>query len=156
MALKRLTNEYKKILKEPNYYYSICPTDNMLVWNFIMIGPADTFYENGIFPGVIEFSEKYPIEPPRVKFNNMIHPNVHNNGYVCISILHEGSDRFGYEKDFERWSPSHGVDSIMMSIISILSDPNFQSPANLAVSVMWKDKPDEYKKKIYKLVSESL
>ena len=102
-----------------------------------------------IFPSV------YPSKPPQVIFNNILHPNIYKNGQVCISILHEGSDQFGYEKDIERWSPTHGINTIMLSIISMLSAPNFESPANLDASVLWKDNPTEYKKKIYELVSLS-
>jgi ubiquitin-conjugating enzyme E2 G1 len=156
MALKRLTNELKNINKDPNYYYSVHPDDNnFLKWIFIIIGPVDTIYEGGIFKGIINFPKNYPIEPPHIIFNNMIHPNVYSNGDVCISILHRGSDQYGYEKDFERWSPTHGVDSIMMSIISMLSDPNFESPANIAHSKLWREEPELYKQKIYKLVAES-
>ena len=106
-----------------------------------------------MFDGIIQFSDKYPIEPPKVRFNKIIHPNIHKNGDVCISILHQGRDVYGYEKDFERWTPSHGVDSIMMSIISMLSEPNFESPANIDYSKMWKDEPDTYKKLVYNLVA---
>jgi ubiquitin-conjugating enzyme E2 G1 len=37
--------------------------------------------------------------PPKMKFISEIwHPNVHENGDVCISILHApGEDSFGYE-----------------------------------------------------------
>jgi ubiquitin-conjugating enzyme E2 G1 len=156
MALKRLMNEYKTIKKDPNYYYSVSPSEeNFLNWSFSIIGPNDTIYEGGIFKGNIIFKEDYPIRAPKVNFINIIHPNVHNNGDVCISILHEGSDSWGYENDVERWNPSHGVDSIMISIISMLSDPNFESPANVTYSVLWKDNPEEYKKLVYKLVSQS-
>ena len=156
MALKRLMNEYKNIKKDPNYYYSVNPSEeNFLQWNFNIIGPSDTIYEGGIFTGSIIFNENYPIRAPKVNFNKIIHPNVHHNGDVCISILHEGSDSWGYENDVERWNPSHGVDSIMISIISMLSDPNFDSPANVDSSVLWKNNPKEYKKIIYSLVSES-
>ncbi len=156
MALKRLMNEYKTIKKDPNYYYSVSPSEeNFLNWSFSIIGPNDTIYEGGIFKGNIIFKEDYPIRAPKVNFINIIHPNVHNNGDVCISILHEGSDSWGYENDVERWNPSHGVDSIMISIISMLSDPNFESPANVTYSVLWKDNPEEYKKLVYKLVAQS-
>ena len=156
MAFKRLTSELKQITKEPNYFYSIIPRENnFLIWEFILIGPSDTLYEGGMFSGNIMFSEKYPIEPPKVKFNNMIHPNIHKTGEICISILHEGKDLYGYEKDYERWNPSHGVDSIMMSIISMLSEPNFQSPANIEYSKLWKDEPDKYKQIVYKLVANT-
>jgi|SaaInlStandDraft_5_1057022.scaffolds.fasta_scaffold01354_10 ubiquitin-protein ligase len=156
MALKRLNKELKIFKNEESGYYSIEPSeDNFLVWNFIIFGPCDTLYENGLFKGKITFTKDYPIKPPGVKFNNMIHPNVYQTGEVCISILHEGIDSHGYESAIERWSPTHNVNTIMMSIISLLSDPNFDSPANIDASVMWKNKPDDYKKKIYKLVEDS-
>jgi ubiquitin-protein ligase len=154
-TIKRLHNEYKLIMKDPNYLYSVSPTENFLVWDFIIIGPSDTLYEGGIFKGKIQFPETYPIKPPIITFNKMIHPNVYSNGQVCISILHEGVDNHNYEKDYERWSPSQGVDSIMLSIISMLSDPNFESPANVDHSKLWKDTPTEYRKLIYKFISET-
>lgn len=154
MALKRLTSELKQIIKEPNYFYSIQPDENnFLIWNFILIGPNDSYYEGGMFDGRIEFPNDYPIYPPTVIFNNILHPNIHTTGQVCISILHHGTDRYGYEKDYERWNPSHGVDSIMMSILSMISEPNFESPANIDCSKLWKDEPDKYKQMIYKLVN---
>ncbi len=156
MAMKRLKQEYKSICKDINTFYSISPSeDDFLKWDFIVIGPPDTIYEGGMFSGCIVFPSNYPISPPIVYFNNIIHPNVHDNGKVCISILHEGVDRWGYEKSYERWTPTHTVDSIMISIISMLSDPNFESPANTNYSVLWKDKPNEYKKMIYHLVAKT-
>jgi ubiquitin-conjugating enzyme E2 G1 len=156
MAFKRLTLELKQIIKDPNYFYSIKPRENnFLIWEFILIGPSETIYEGGMFKGMITFTEKYPIEPPKVTFDNIIHPNIQKSGEVCISILHQGIDRYGYEKDSERWTPSHSVDSIMMSIISMLSEPNFESPANIDYSKLWKENPTEYKKIIYKLVKST-
>ena len=155
MAIKRLCTELKDILKEPNYYYSCAPTDSMLIWDFTMIGPPDTLYENGIFTGIINFSQSYPIKPPTVVFNNILHPNIYTTGNVCISILHEGTDVYGYEKDYERWNPSQNINSIMLSILSMLSAPNFESPANIDASVLWKENPSKYEAMIYKLVSKS-
>ena len=154
MAFKRLATELKQINKEPNYFYSIKPREsNFLIWEFILLGPSDTFYEGGIFDGTIEFPQEYPINPPKVIFKNILHPNINKNGEVCISILHQGRDQYGYEKDYERWNPGHGVDSIMMSIISMLSEPNFESPANVEYSKLWKDEPEQYKQMIYNLVA---
>ena len=156
MAFKRLASELKQINKDPNYFYSVLPDENnFLMWNFILIGPQETLYEGGMFDGKIYFPSNYPIQPPLIKFNNIIHPNIHPTGEVCISILHQGTDQYGYEKDYERWNPSHGVDSIMMSIISMLSEPNFESPANIKYSKLWKDEPDEYEELIYKLVAKT-
>lgn len=63
---------------------------------------------------------------------------VDKNGNVCISILHEpGDDRFGYEKASERWLPVHTVETILISVISMLADPNDESPANVDAAVCY-------------------
>jgi len=57
-------------------------------------------------------------------------------GDVCISILHPpGEDQWGYEQASERWLPVHTVESILVSVISMLSSPNDESPANLDAAV---------------------
>jgi ubiquitin-conjugating enzyme E2 G1 len=155
MAIKRLGLEYKKYMKDPYSLYILSMDDNLLEWNFTIFGPEDTLYEGGIFTGIISFTINYPNKAPKVKFNNIIHPNIYKSGEVCISILHDGEDNYGYEKINERWSPAQNVNSIMLSIISMLSDPNFDSPANIDATVLWKDSPEKYKLKIYKLVADS-
>lgn len=61
---------------------------------------------------------------------------VSKEGDVCISILHEpGEDKFGYEKPEERWLPIHTVESILLSVISMIADPNDESPANVDAAV---------------------
>ena len=62
--------------------------------------------------------------------------SVHADGEVCISILHEpGEDKYGYERAEERWLPVHTVETIMLSVISMLADPNDSSPANVDAAV---------------------
>lgn len=65
-----------------------------------------------------------------------LHFSVEKNGDVCISILHEpGDDKWGYEKASERWLPVHTVETILISVISMLADPNDESPANVDAAV---------------------
>lgn len=66
------------------------------------------------------------------------------NGVVCISILHPpGEDQLNQQETAdERWRPILGVESILVSVISMLSDPNDESPANIdaavrQVTVVW-------------------
>ena len=157
MAIRRLQSELTQINKDPNYFYSVTPNEpNFLEWKFLMIGPPDTFYEGGIFKGQLMFPKEYPNRPPKLKFtSNMYHPNIYTDGRVCISILHEGVDEYGYESVTERWNPSHSVNTILMSIVSMLGFPNFDSPANVDASKEWKESINTFKKKIYKIVSES-
>ena len=55
---------------------------------------------------------------------------------MCISILHEpGDDTYGYEKAEERWLPVHTVETICISVISMLADANDESPANVDAAV---------------------
>ena len=62
-----------------------------------------------------------------------------SSGEVCISILHEpGEDKWGYEKPEERWLPVHTVETILISVISMLADPNDESPANVDAAVSMK------------------
>ena len=69
-----------------------------------------------------------------IKFHLKI---VDKNGDVCISILHEpGDDKYGYEKAAERWLPVHTVETILLSVISMLADPNYESPANVDAAVI--------------------
>lgn len=66
----------------------------------------------------------------------IINVPVEKNGDVCISILHEpGDDKWGYEKASERWLPVHTVETILISVISMLADPNDESPANVDAAV---------------------
>jgi ubiquitin-conjugating enzyme E2 G1 len=157
MAVRRLMSELKEINKDPNYFFSVLPNeDNFMEWSFIMIGPPDTFYEGGIFEGILNFPKEYPNHPPKLKFiTNIYHPNIYQNGNVCISILHEGVDEYEYESVNERWNPSQSVNTILLSILSILGCPNFDSPANIDASLEWKKSKDTYKKKIFKLVYET-
>ena len=157
MALKRLQNELRQLLKEPNTFFSLFPQDkNFFVWDIILVGPPETIFEGAIIKAEITFPVDYPNKAPKFRFiSNLFHPNIYTNGNVCISILHEGIDEFGYESVSERWNPSQSVNSILISILSMLSAPNFESPANVDASKMWRDNFEDYKKIVYKMVSDS-
>ena len=157
MSLKRLHSELKELTKEPNNLFSVGPCeDNFYKWNIIMIGAPDTIFDGAIIKAYIEFSKDYPNKAPSFIFiTPLFHPNIYTDGKVCISILHEGIDETGYENISERWNPSQSVNSILISIISMLSSPNLDSPANVDASNLWKNNYDAYKKIIYNMVSIS-
>ena len=154
-ALKRIASEYKSHIK--NEYYDIIPNEtNMFKCTGILFGPVDTCFQGGIWSFEINFPNEYPIKPFEFKFtSNFPHPNIYPDGKVCISILHEGKDEWGYEDISERWNPSHSVNSVLMSILSMLPNPNFESPANVDASVMWRSNWDKYKKIIYGIVANN-
>ena len=82
---------------------------NMYEWQ--VMGPQGTSYEGGVFKAQLIFPESYPQQPPKMRFTSkMWHPNIYDDGTVCISILHApGEDQYGYERAAERWLPHRGV-----------------------------------------------
>lgn len=113
--------------------------------------------EGGFFKAHLHFPKEYPLRPPRMKFVTEIwHPNIEKNGDVCISILHEpGDDKWGYEKASERWLPVHTVETILISVISMLADPNDESPANVDAAKEWRESYPEFKRKVARCVRKS-
>jgi ubiquitin-conjugating enzyme E2 G2 len=74
---------------------------------------------------------------------------VYPDGKVCISILHPpGDDPNQYELASERWSPIQSVEKILISVMSLLAEPNDESPANLDAAKMWRDNRPAYEKRV--------
>lgn len=76
--------------------------------------------------------------PLEFRFNRPIwHPNIYDTGDLCISILHSGGDdEVSGEKGSERWSPAQRVETVLLSILSLLDDAEPSSPANVEAGKM--------------------
>ena len=98
------------------------------------------------------FPNNYPYKPPDFRFlKPLYHPNVYPDGRLCISILHQpGEDEMSGETAAERWSPVQSVESVLISILSLLDDAETSSPANVDASVMLRQNTDQFKKMIKK------
>ena len=118
-SLKRLIKELKKLNKEPVDNCSAAPISDsdMYLWCATIMGPKDTPYQNGVFNLEILFTRDYPIKPPQVRFKTKIfHPNIDSSGGICIDILKDA------------WNPLLSVRTILLSICSLLNDPNPKDP----------------------------
>lgn len=93
---------------------SAFPQDgNLLSWTGTIKGPEDTYYDGLTFKLSLEFPSNYPMSPPTVLFTTpMFHPNVDMSGRICLDIL----------KD--KWSAVYNVQSILLSLQSLLGEPN--------------------------------
>jgi len=157
-AAKLLQNQFKKIQSDPVEGIAVeLKDDNLYEWRVFIEGPKETFYEGGIFQLSMKFPSDYPMSPPVVSFvSDFWHPNVYNDGKVCISILHPpGVDEMSGELPGERWLPTQTVTTILLSIISLLNGPNFSSPANVDASVEWRKHPDAYRERIHGIVEKA-
>jgi len=137
--------------------YTELVNDNLFEWKCFIEGPKDTPFQGGIFQALLTFPDDYPMMPPKMQFiSEFWHPNVYPDGKVCISILHEpGDDPMSGEQSSERWRPTQTVTSILLSVISMLSDPNISSPANVDASVEFRDKKVAFSDRVKKLSEKS-
>ncbi|EHS63125.1 Ubiquitin-conjugating enzyme E2 2 [Puccinia graminis f. sp. tritici] len=142
---RRLIRDFKRLSSDPPGGISGAPCpDNIMIWNAVIFGPADTPFEDGTFRLILTFDESYPNKPPTVKFlSKMFHPNVYANGELCLDILQN------------RWSPTYDVAAILTSVQSLLHDPNPNSPANAEAANLYRDNMKDYIKKVRATVEAS-
>ncbi|GLH15758.1 Ubiquitin-conjugating enzyme E2-17 kDa [Gryllus bimaculatus] len=135
---KRVLKDLQKLEEEPPAGVSAAPNEhNVMEWNAIIIGPGDTPFEDGIFRLTLKFTELYPNEPPKVRFlSEIFHPNVYCDGSICLDVLGE------------HWSPAYDATTILLSIQSLLGDPNPNSPANYEAATLFIENIKEYRKKV--------
>lgn len=159
-AKKRLLKEYQQLIKDPPPGIIAGPIseDNIFLWECLIEGPQDTIYENGVFTVILSFPKDYPLGPPEMRFDPpLLHPNIYPDGNVCISILHSpGDDPNYYESHEERWSPIQSIEKILLSVISILSDPNVESVANINASILWRENKEEFTRQVKEHIKNSL
>jgi len=150
MAEKILMNEYKDLSKETWTNISLID-ENIFSWSvaLIVLNP-DSLYYGGYFKCRMTFPMNYPYAPPEFRFERPLwHPNVYTDGRLCISILHQpGDDIMSGESAGERWSPVQRVESVLISVLSLLDDAEVSSPANVDAGVMLRKDPAAYKEKV--------
>jgi ubiquitin-conjugating enzyme E2 D/E len=136
MLLQRIFNEYKDINNNDYGLSAHMTEEDPTKWTIIFFGPSETSFENGVFKLVINFKGKYPFEPPMCHFQTKIyHPNIDISGRICLDILRSN------------WSPALSVAQLVLSIISLLTDPNPASPLNGEAAQLYLNNKDAYKLK---------
>jgi len=91
--------------------------NDLFNWEGVLFGPPDSPFSGGVFKVSIQFPSDYPFKPPRVTFNTKIyHPNINTNGFICLDILKQN------------WSPALTISKVLLSILSMLTDPNPKDP----------------------------
>lgn len=150
---KELTDPKKAI---PSFHITLAD-DDIYQWNVgVMVLSDDSPFHGGYFKAVMNFPQDYPYSPPTFRFTPAIyHPNVYSDGLLCISILHRSGDEQSGEADEETWSPAQTVESVLISIVSLLSSPNISSPANVDASVDWRKDKTKYEEIVKRQVEES-
>ncbi|MED6281090.1 hypothetical protein CHARACLAT_017728 [Characodon lateralis] len=95
----------------------------------------DSPYQGGVFFLTIHFPTDYPFKPPKVAFTTRIyHPNINSNGSICLDILRS------------QWSPALTISKVLLSICSLLCDPNPDDPLVPEIARIYKTDPVRYNK----------
>lgn len=143
---RELTNPKRSI---PSFHISLID-DDIYHWSVgVMILSEDSPYHGGYFKAQMDFPFDYPYSPPKFRFTPAIfHPNVYRDGNTCISILHRSGDTASGEPDGETWNPVQTVESVLISIVSLLTDPNINSPANVDAAVAWRKNREAYNRQV--------
>ncbi|KAF3689588.1 Ubiquitin-conjugating enzyme E2 R2 [Channa argus] len=159
---KALMMELKSLQEQPveGFRITLVEESDLYNWEVAIFGPPNTLYEGGYF----KVGKKHCIVTNDKISNTLFYVTRHmffsfQNGDVCISILHPPvDDPQSGELPSERWNPTQNVRTILLSVISLLNEPNTFSPANVDASVMfrkWRDskgKDKEYAEIIRKQV----
>jgi ubiquitin-conjugating enzyme E2 D/E len=129
VLLKRITNELNDLNKNPISNCSAGPCgDDITHWKATLFGPEGTPYHNGVFELDIEFTSEYPFKPPNVHFiTRIFHCNISSNGSICLDLLKKN------------WSPALSIGKLLLSICSLLADPNPNDPLVPDIATMLKN-----------------
>jgi ubiquitin-conjugating enzyme E2 D/E len=134
MSTKRIQRELLEFQKDAPENCSAGPRgENIYVWDALIIGPSDSPYAGGMFKLEIHFANDYPFKPPKIIFLTKIyHPNISPSGSICLDIL----------KD--KWSPALTISKVLLSISSLLTDPNPNDPLVPDVADVYMKNRDQY------------
>uniref|UniRef100_A0A7N5ZRP9 UBC core domain-containing protein n=1 Tax=Anabas testudineus TaxID=64144 RepID=A0A7N5ZRP9_ANATE len=126
--IKRVQQELQDLQRDPPAQCSAGP-------KCIICVQGDSPYQGGVFFLTIHFPTDYPFKPPKVAFTTKIyHPNINSNGSICLDILRS------------QWSPALTVSKVLLSICSLLCDPNPDDPLVPDIAHIYKNDKDKYNK----------
>eukprot|EP00356_Strombidium_inclinatum_P008189 CAMPEP_0170487798 /NCGR_PEP_ID=MMETSP0208-20121228/6526_1 /TAXON_ID=197538 /ORGANISM="Strombidium inclinatum, Strain S3" /LENGTH=149 /DNA_ID=CAMNT_0010762195 /DNA_START=30 /DNA_END=479 /DNA_ORIENTATION=+ len=134
-ALKRIQKELIDLGKDPPANCSAGPIDekDQYHWQATIMGPDDSPYAGGVFFLNIHFPTDYPFKPAKINFTTRIyHPNINSNGSICLDILKE------------QWSPALTISKVLLSISSLLTDPNPDDPLVPEIAHIYKTDKSKY------------
>jgi len=133
LAIKRIMDEYQDLNHNDYGMSAKMNEDDPTKWVIYFFGPPETLYEGGVFKLTVDFTNKYPYEPPTCKFiTKVFHPNINSSGAICLDILKSN------------WIPSLSIAKLIMSIISLLTDANPQSPLNGEAAQLYMNNREAY------------
>ncbi|RMZ79795.1 hypothetical protein DV738_g3222, partial [Chaetothyriales sp. CBS 135597] len=121
--LKRIRHEHRMLSTSlPPTIYVRGYESNLSLLRCLIIGPADTPYENAPFLIDLVLPPNYPAHPPKAHFHSWtsglgrINPNLYEEGRICLSLL----GTWPGESEEESWSDSATLLQLLVSIQGLI------------------------------------
>lgn len=96
-----------------------------------IVGGDESPYKGGVFKLEIRVPDRYPFEPPHVKFLTPIyHPNIDAGGRICLDVLKMPPKG--------NWKPSSNISTVLLSIQLLMNEPNPDDPLMEDISQQYK------------------
>lgn len=100
----------------------------------------DSPYEHGIFQLEIVIPEKYPFDPPRLRFiTKVYHPNIDEAGRVCLDLLKP--------QPTGTWRPTVMIEGLLIAVQFLLGQPNPDNPLMQDIANEFKLNKNEFERK---------
>ena len=133
-SANRIQKELSLFITDPPDNCSAGPVDDDIFhWEGTIMGPTETVYEGGVFNLDIQFPKNYTFKPPKVRFQTKIyHPNINSGGFICLDIFKDN------------WSPALTISKVLLSICSLLTDPNPDDPLVVDIADEYVNEREKY------------
>ena len=143
---RRIQQEFKEaeMNQNPSIQWGLKDPSNNRNWFATIIGPEGTPYQGFKLTLNMTIADDFPFKPPQVCFTaNIWHPNVGTSGNICLDILNSN------------WTPALKLSSVLLSISSLLNDPNPASPLNGEAGRQYTSNREEYNRKVIEVCSQN-
>lgn len=128
-------NECIKSIKQIN--------NSIFHWEVVIVGPMDSPFKDGLFLLDVNFPKEFPFKPPTIVFKTRVyHPNINQTGAICLDILKDA------------WSPALTIQKVLLSISSLLVDPNPNDPLDTEAANLFKNNRTAYNNKVIEYVKK--
>ncbi|KAK6180050.1 hypothetical protein SNE40_012269 [Patella caerulea] len=133
-----IERDYTKFLNDPPWGIELFPLQDDNIYEFVakIRGLKNTIWEGGLFRVYIRFDENYNLHPPSLCFHSIpFHPNIDAiTGRPCVDFLQP-----------ENWDKSYSLSFVLLSIQSLLSNPNLRNAVNVEAVAMINENPKRYR-----------
>ncbi|XP_046397128.1 NEDD8-conjugating enzyme UBE2F-like isoform X2 [Ischnura elegans] len=122
---------------------------NTLYDFYLFVTPDEGHWHGGRYLFHIYVTEEYNMAPPQVRcMTKLWHPNISEDGDVCLSLLRASSvDGMG-------WAPTRTLKDVVWGLNSLFTDLlNFDDPLNIEAAEMYQRDRDAFRSRVRDYVS---